>query len=130
MSIIKVQKKLNDSIKVQEELTQSLIGITEMIRGSFKEIYTKCGNKNCKCFTGEQHLCLRISWTENAKSCTKSISREQAAWAKENTERYKKFRKNRKKLVDIELKIKLILDELESEVVNKTWAKNKNIDPP
>jgi hypothetical protein len=130
MSIIKMQKKLNDSIKVQKELTQSLIGITEMIRGSFKEIYTKCGNKNCKCFTGEKHLCLRISWTENAKSCTKSITREQSTWAKENTERYKKFRKTRKKLVDIDLKIKLILDELESEVVNQTWAKNKNIEPP
>lgn len=130
MSIAKIQKNLNSSIKVQKELTQSLIEITEMIRGSFKEIYTKCGNKNCKCFTGEKHLCLRISWTENAKSCTKSITREQSTWAKENTERYKKFRRTRKKLVDIELKIKLILDDLESEVVNQTWAKNKNIDPP
>jgi hypothetical protein len=127
---MKMLKELNNAIKEHVALTQSLVNTTEMIRGSYSEIYSKCGNKNCRCFNGEKHLCLRINWTENSKSTTKSISREQANWAKENTLRYKKFRKARKQLVDIALKTKDLLDKLEEDIVNDTWKRNKEVTQP
>ena len=61
----------------------------------------------------------RINYSEDGRSRTKAVIPEDAGWAKEISENYKRFRKNRKALRSLEKKINPALDDLKTKVVYK-----------
>ena len=122
MSTIKKIKKLEQE---RSALVNELLKEQIMVRGTFGEVYRKCGKPTCWCVKGEGHPYIRISWSENAQSKTKAIPKKDATWIKKVTENYRNFRKLRHNLVILDKKFKSLLDQFENEMIKKS-KKRKN----
>ena len=109
----------------RERLIGELLKTQAMIRGSFGTVHRKCGASNCWCAQGSGHPVDRINYSDNGRSRTKAVKPEDVSWAKEMTENYKRFRKNRQALRALEKKINQAIDDLETKVVDKT-ARQRN----
>ena len=109
----------------RERLIGELLNTQAMIRGSFGTVHRKCGASNCWCAQGSGHPVDRINYSDNGRSRTKAVKPEDVSWAKEMTENYKRFRKNRQALRALEKKINQAIDDLETKVVDKT-ARQRN----
>lgn len=109
----------------RERLIGELLKTQAMIRGSFGTVHRKCGASNCWCAQGIGHPVDRINYSDNGRSRTKAVKPEDVSWAKEMTENYKRFRKNRQALRALEKKINQAIDDLETKVVDKT-ARQRN----
>lgn len=99
---------------------KELLETEQMIRGSFGTAYRKCGKPSCWCAEGAGHPVTRMTWTEQARSRTKTIPAEEVAWVEAMTDNYKRFRKNRQALRALERKINAAIDEFEAKTVEKT----------
>ncbi len=91
-----------------------------MIRGSFGTVHRKCSAPNCWCAQGSGHPLDRINYSQNGRSRTKAVKAQDAEWASEMTENYKRFRKNRQTLRALEKQINQAIEELEAKIVDKT----------
>ena len=109
----------------RERLIGELLKTQAMIRGSFGTVHRKCGASNCWCAQGIGHPVDRINYSDNGRSRTKAVKPEDVSWAKEMTENYKRFRKNRQALRALDKKINQAIDDLETKVVDKT-ARQRN----
>lgn len=109
--------------KKRKSYLNELLHISSMIRGSYKESFCRCGKPTCWCSKDKKskgHPSHRISWTKDSKSKTKSIPKEDAEWIREMTENYRKYRTIRTKLRNLNNEQKVLLDNLEEEVIKKT----------
>ena len=109
--------------KQRKTYLKKLLNISSMIRGSYKESYCRCGKPTCWCSRDKKskgHSSHRISWTKNSKSKTKSIPKEDVEWIKEMTKNYRTYRTIRTKLRSLNNELKVLLDNLEEEVIKKT----------
>lgn len=107
--------------KKRSALLAELLNIRAMVRGSFAVSYRRCGTPTCWCTTVEKgHPHNRIAWGKDAKKFTKAIPSDEVAWIKEMTKAYKQFRTLRRRLRTITEKLRILLDQLEDEVVQKT----------
>ena len=102
-----------------------LLKTLAMIRGSFGTVHRKCGAPNCWCANQGGHPVDRINYSDNGRSRTKAIKPEDVEWAREMTENYKRFRKNRQALRTLEKQINQAIDELEQKLVDKA-ARQRN----
>lgn len=64
----------------------------------------------------------RISFTDNGKSRTKVVSAGDAEWARQMTEGYQRFRKDRQALRQLEKKINAAIDQFEAKIIKRTAA--------
>ena len=86
-----------------------------IMRGSVYELHTKCGKPSCRCAEGaERHSCMVISWTAKGRKRLRSIPKEQQAALGALTERYRRFRKARVRLLEVHVKMFSIIDKLEA----------------
>jgi len=65
----------------------------------------------------------RISYTDQGKSRTKTVQHKDIEWAKQMTQTYKRFRKDRQALRELEKKINTAIDQLETKTITRTSAK-------
>lgn len=65
----------------------------------------------------------RISFTDNGKSRTKVVSAEDAEWARQMSESYQRFRKDRQALRELEKKINAAINQFETKIIERTAAK-------
>lgn len=92
-----------------------------MLPGCFGVVSVKCGKDYCWCATSDKgHLYHRITWTENGKSRTKLIPEDDILWIKEVTQNYRRFRKRRRELKSLQIKLKFDFDKWEARLINKT----------
>jgi len=85
------------------------------MRGSVYELHTKCGKPSCRCAEGaELHSCMVISWTARGRKRLRSIPKEQQAELVALTQRYRRFRKARARLLEVHAKMLAIIDKLEA----------------
>lgn len=85
------------------------------MRGSVYELHTKCGKPSCRCAGGaELHSCMVISWTARGRKRLRSIPKEQQAVLGALTQRYRRFRKARVRLLEVHAKMLSIIDKLEA----------------
>lgn len=117
---IKTLYELKKNEKNRQKLVMRLLDIGEMVRGSFCQIYVKCGKDNCWCKTGKGHLHQRMSFREDGKSHQRAVPKEEYDWIEDMTNRFREFRKLRKDIVKLEKSMKDLLNEYEEEVVKKT----------
>ena len=108
----------------RERLISELLATQAMIRGSFGTVYRKCGASNCWCAQAGGHPVNRINYSDEGRSRTKAVRAEDVKWAKQMTENYKRFRKNRQKLRTLDKQINQAIDDLETKIVEKTARKN------
>ena len=109
--------------KLEQErsaLVNELLKEQIMVRGTFGEVYRKCGKPTCWCTKGEGHPYIRIAWSENARSKTKAIPKKDAPWIKKVTENYRNFRRLRHNLLILDKKFKTLLDQFENEMIEKS----------
>ncbi len=104
----------------RSRLIGELLKTQAMIRGSFGTVHRKCGASNCWCAQAGGHPVDRINYSEQGRSRTKAVKSEDVSWAREMTENYKRFRKNRQALRSLEKQINQAIDDLEAKVVDKT----------
>ena len=117
--------KIKQLERRRERLIGELLKTQVMIRGSFGTVRRKCGASNCWCAQGGGHPVDRINYSEDGRSRTKAVKPEDVSWAREMTENYQRFRKNRQALRALEKKINQAIDDLEANVVEKT-ARQRN----
>lgn len=114
-------KKINTLENKRSHILKEIIDITHMVRGSYSEIYRRCGKPNCWCTKETKgHPSYRITWTKEAKAGTKTIPKENITWIKEMTGNYKKCRNLRANLRMIEQELRILLDKREEKVIKKT----------
>ncbi len=101
-------------------LVEDLLKVRLMIRGTFGEIYRRCGKSTCRCVKEKGHLYTRITWTENMQSKTKAIPKKDIAWIKKTTESYRRFRKLRQKIRELDNQFRVLLDQFENEMIETT----------
>lgn len=103
---------------LRAELTQLdkvFVAREPIMRGSVYELHTKCGKRSCRCAEGtELHSCMVISWTVNGRKRLRSIPKEQQAELVALTQRYRRFRKARARLLEVHAKMLVIIDQLEA----------------
>lgn len=107
----------------RRELIMQLLSNESMIRGSFGRVHRKCGRSNCWCVEGKGHPIDRINFSDGGRSRTKAIPEADIEWAKQVTANYKRFRKARQSLREIEQKINTALDQFEAKQIAKTARK-------
>ncbi len=106
-------------------LIDELLKTQAMVRGSFSTVHRKCGAPNCWCAQGSGHPLDRINYSQDGRSRTKAVKAQDVEWAREMTENYKHFRKNRQALRTLEKQINQAIEELETKIVDKT-ARQRN----
>lgn len=116
--------KLSSLQKRQAQIHDTISKLSEeriMTPGAFKTVFVKCGNPNCWCANDDDgHPFNRITWTENGKARTKSIPEEDIPWIKEVTQNYRDFRKIKRELKSIQIKLKVDVDKWEARLISKT----------
>lgn len=110
------------------ELIRSIVGIREMIRGSFGRVYRKCGKPSCRCAGGEGHPLDRIVFLRGSRPVCRAVPKEEVPWVKRMTGNRRKFREQRRRLRAIEKEIHREISELEEEITGrsmgeKAWLK-------
>ena len=117
-------KKIKQLEQSRERLISELLVTQAMIRGSFGTVHRKCGASNCWCAQAGGHPVNRINYSDEGRSRTKAVRAEDVKWAKQMTENYKRFRKNRQKLRTLDKQINQAIDDLETKIVEKTARQN------
>jgi hypothetical protein len=89
-----------------------------VVRGSFNIAYRKCGKVTCWCAqpgtTG--HPYARITWKEDGKTRSKTVSEEDITQIRQMATNYQEFRSLRKQLRDAEDRMEALLNEYEREL--------------
>lgn len=118
-----------DRIRKLEEkrirLLDKILSINLMVPGSYNEVYCRCGKKNCWCYSGKGHPFKRITFSEDGKSKTKSISGKNVGWIKKVTQNYRQFKEGQKKIREYEKQIGKLLDKYLKEIIVKTRKKKE-----
>ena len=116
--------RLNKLKKIEKQrsvLLSELQLIGHMIRGTYVEAHRKCGKLNCWCANESKgHPSYQISWTKDAKSRSKAISKEDIFWIKEMTGNYRKWRTIRSNIRKLEEELRTLIDKSENDIIKKT----------
>jgi hypothetical protein len=104
----------------RSRLLEELQQIKYMLSGSFNKVYRKCGKKNCRCQSGEGHPMYRIVWLEQGRSKTKSIPEKDIDWILQMSNNYKRYRRIRKKLLELQKDFFKIIDKQAQVVIGDT----------
>jgi uncharacterized protein DUF6788 len=116
----KIFEKIQQKEKERQELLSRLFENEEMVRGSFCQIFVKCGRAACKCSTGIGHPHKRMSLRENGKNFSRAVPREDHDWIEEKTMNYRNYRLKRRLLTKLESEIKKLIDQHEESCLKKT----------
>jgi len=115
-----ILKKIQDKDKKRQELLSQLVLERKMVKGSFCQIFVKCGSKKCWCYSVKGHPHKRMSLHENGKNYTRAVPVEDHEWMKEMTESYRKYRLMRRQMNKLENEIKRLLDQQEEKSLKRT----------
>lgn len=95
-----------------------LIGVflsrEQHVRGSVYELRRKCGKPSCACAAGGPlHSCTVITWSAGGRKRLRSLSPKEQLEVTRMTERYRRLRRARARLVDVQGDILDIVEQLE-----------------
>ncbi len=102
----------------QRELNDVLRGLKQrraLIRGNVYKLQRKCGKAVCRCQEGHLHESWVLSVPEKGRKRLRTVPEGKRAQWQPMTERYRRFRRARARLVKLFAEILKLVDELERE---------------
>ena len=120
MSSASSKQKLLVLLSAHGRVLKQLLGNQRILRGSFHQIYTRCGKTNCWCAKARKgHSHLRLSWSEEGTIITRKVPVGESKLVIKLTQNYRHFREQRRQLAALELKIQDRLDQYEKALVQQ-----------
>ena len=114
--------KLKQNILVLQQrgrdLLDQLLQIQPLLRGSFTQVYTRCGKPNCWCaHSPKGHPHVRLTWSENGQLTTRKVPAQAAERVRELTGNYRQFRSLHRKLISLQPKMQKLLEQYEASLI-------------
>jgi len=114
-----------DASQLRKELRQCFLEVGNllrilkqrrpMIRGNVYNLRRKCGKANCRCQEGHLHESRVLSVPEKGRKHLRTVPAGKRTQWQSMTERYRRFRRARARLVKLFATIIKLIDELERE---------------
>ncbi len=110
-----LRKQLQESQREVADLLRLFKQRPWLIRGSVYPLRRKCGKATCRCQEGHLHESWVLSVPEEGKKRMRVVPKgKRLAW-QQMSERYRRFRRARARLVKLFAEIIKLVDELERE---------------
>jgi len=122
MSILKQIKALE---KKRAYALDKILSAKLMAPGSYRQVYCRCGKKNCWCYSGKGHPYSRITYSEGGISKTKSIHESNIGWIKKVTKNYRDFKESQKRIREYDARLFELLDRYLKEIIEETRKKKE-----
>lgn len=114
MSSATLKKDLLNLLSDYQHLLGELLRGRPHLRGSFHQVYTRCGKANCWCAkAGKGHPHVRLSWSEAGNFVTRKVPAAQKDQVAKLTDNYRQFREQRRRLTALASEIEQCLDQYE-----------------
>lgn len=99
---------------------EQLLQIQSLLRGSFHQVYTRCGKSNCWCAQSAQgHPHARLSWSEKGQMTTRKVPAQAIERVLELTENYRQFGLWRRERLALQDQIETLLDQYEQRLITR-----------
>ena len=114
MSSASLKKDLLKLLSDYEQLLGKLLQGRPHLRGSFHQVYTRCGKPNCWCAKAVKgHPHLRLSWSEAGNFVTRKVPAADKDQVAGLTNNYRQFREQRQRLTSLASQIQECLNQYE-----------------
>jgi len=121
MSSTFLREKLRTLASDYGRLLRQILRHEQMLRGSFHQVYTRCGKDNCWCAQAEKgHPHTRLTWTEEGLMMTRKVRASERKAVLKLTDAYKRFAEQRRELTALHQQIQDRLDDYEKNVIRRT----------
>jgi len=110
-----LRKHLQENQRDVADLLRLLKQRPPLIRGSVYRLRRKCGKATCRCQEGHLHESWVLSVPEKAHKRMRAVPKGKRLKWQQMTERYRRFRRARARLVKLFAEIIKRVDELERE---------------
>jgi hypothetical protein len=121
MSSAFLRQKLRTLASDYGRLLRQILRHERMLRGSFHQVYTRCGKDNCWCAKAKKgHPHTRLTWTEEGLMMTRKVGASERKTVLELTNAYKRFGEQRRELTALHQQIQDRLDDYEKVVVRQS----------
>ena len=117
MDLSRRRQRIRQLYEELEVPLEELLTRKPFIKGTLYELKRKCGKSNCRCFKGEPHGVMVLSWSEGGRKHLRVVRKDEIARVKKFTRNYRRFRKGRAKAGVIMKKISALADEIERELL-------------
>ena len=115
MNSSQLRKQLQMSQREVSDLLRVLKQRPPLVRGSVYPLRRKCGKSRCRCQEGHLHESWVLSAPEKGKKRLRVVPKGKRLPWQQMTERYRRFRRARARLVKLFAEIIKLVDELERE---------------
>ena len=121
MSSTIFRRKLRRLASDYGRLLRQILRHEQMLRGSFHQVYTRCGKENCWCAKakeGRPHT--RLTWSQAGVMMTRKVGTSERKAVGKLTSVYKHFSQQRQELAALHQKIQAELDAYEDAVITQS----------
>jgi len=115
MNASQLRKHLQERKKEAGDLLRVLMQHRPLVRGNVYKLRRKCGKEGCHCQDGHLHESWVLSIPEKGRKRMRAVPKGKRSEWQTMTERYRRFRRTRARLVKLFAEIITLVDELESE---------------
>jgi len=115
MDASQLRKQLQHCHREFGDLISVLKQRRPLVRGDCYNLRRKCGKDGCRCQDGHLHESWVLSVPEKGRKRMRAIPKGKRAQWQSMTERYRRFRRARARLVKLSAEIIKLVDELERE---------------
>lgn len=115
MNASQLRKRLQERQNEAGDLLRVLKQRRPLVRGNVYKLRRKCGKEGCHCQDGHLHESWVLSVSERGRKRMRAVPKGKRAEWQTMTERYRRFRRARARLVKLFAEIIKLVDELERE---------------
>jgi hypothetical protein len=120
MSSADLRKTLRLCLADHDRRLKELLRPQRILRGSFHQVYTRCGKANCWCAKARSgHAHTRLTWSEGGTFFTRKVPTAEREQVARLTNRYRQFRGQRGQLSTSQMKIQEGLDRYEKALIRE-----------
>ena len=102
------QREISDQLRVLKQRRP-------LVRGNVYNLRRQCGKAGCRCLEGHLHESWVLSVPEKGRKRMRAVPKGKRTQWQPMTERYRRFRRSRARLVKLFAEILKLVDELERE---------------
>jgi len=121
MSSTILRKRVHRLASGYGQLLRQILRHEQMLRGSFHQVFTRCGKENCWCAKAQEgHPHTRLTWSEAGVMMTRKVGASERKAVSKLTGSYKHFGQQRQELAALHQKIQAELDAYEEAVITQS----------